>query len=151
MSALTKQNYYNYEEEQLQVSRKKRVIKKKKTNRISLGVIKNWLIILTIFWLSISIIYNYAMITDKKMDIKNLEEEIDDLNAQIDKYNIFLEGLNNTNTIENYAKSYLGMNYPNRKQTVFIEVSEAKAVETEANNEKSNNFSLLEQAIKFFQ
>jgi hypothetical protein len=66
-------------------------------------------------------VYNYAVITDKQMELNNLEIEITNLNNEIDKYNIALESIKNTNSIEEMAKVYLGMNYPTRKQTVFVD------------------------------
>ena len=152
MSALSKRNYsYDYDDQQeLKPKNKKRVIKKKKRNKITLGVIKNWLLVITMFGLGIFIIYNYATITEKKMAINELEDEIVSLNNEIDSYNIFLESLNNTNKIENMAKSYLGMNYPTRKQTVFLNVTYDET--SEANNKgDSEKISLLERAFKFFQ
>ena len=152
MSALSKRNYsYDYDNQHdLEPKIKKRVIKKKKKNKITLGAIKNWLIVISIFGLGILIIYNYASITEKKMTIAELEDEIIALNDEIDGYNIYLESLNNTNMIENMAKSYLGMNYPTRKQTVFLNVAYDENSELAINDEESQ-VSLLERAFNFFQ
>lgn len=152
MSALSKRNYsYDYDYQQdLEPKIKKRVIKKKKKNKITIGAIKNWLIVITMFGLGIMIIYNYATITEKKMAITDLEDEIVALNDEIDGYNIYLESLNNTNMIESMAKSYLGMNYPTRKQTVFLNVTYDESSEL-ANEYDENEVSLLERAFRFFQ
>ncbi len=152
MSALSKPNYnYDYDDQQnLEPKIKKRVIKKKKKNRISLGAIKNWMLIISMFGLGIMIIYNYATITEKKMAINNLENEIVSLNDEIDGYNIYLESLNNTNMIENMAKSYLGMNYPTRKQTVFLNIDNGESAELSADDE-INELSLFEKALRFFE
>ena len=152
MSALSKPNYnYDYDNQQnLEPKIKKRVIKKKKKNRISLGAIKNWMLIISMFGLGIMIIYNYATITEKKMAINNLENEIVSLNDEIDGYNIYLESLNNTNMIENMAKSYLGMNYPTRKQTVFLNIDNGESAELSADDE-INELSLFEKALRFFE
>lgn len=152
MSALSKRNYsYDYDNQQdLEPKIKKRVIKKKKKNKITLGAIKNWLIVITMFGLGILIIYNYATITEKKMAIKELEDEIVALNDEIDGYNIYLESLNNTNMIESMAKSYLGMNYPTRKQTVFLNVTYDEDSEL-ANNDDESEVSLLQRAFNLFQ
>ena len=152
MSALSKPNYnYDYDNQQnLEPKIKKRVIKKKKKNRISLGEIKNWMLIISMFGLGIMIIYNYATITEKKMAINNLENEIVSLNDEIDGYNIYLESLNNTNMIENMAKSYLGMNYPTRKQTVFLNIDNGESAELSADDE-INELSLFEKALRFFE
>ncbi len=152
MSALSKRNYsYDYDNQQdLEPKIKKRVIKKKKKNKITIGAIKNWLIVIAIFGLGIMIIYNYATITEKKMAITDLEDEIVALNDEIDGYNIYLESLNNTNMIESMAKSYLGMNYPTRKQTVFLNVTYDENSEL-ANNDDESEVSLLQKAFRLFQ
>jgi cell division protein FtsL len=154
MSALLKPKYeYAYEEQQnIEQEYKKRVIKKKKKNKLNLGVIKTWFMILTIFVMGISIIYNYATITEKKMAINNLDSEIAELNNKIDKHNIYLESLNNTNMIENMAKSYLGMSYPTRKQTVFINSESGKTDDTQlaANQDEEKKLSILEKTYNYF-
>lgn len=152
MSALSKRNYsYDYDNQQdLEPKIKKRVIKKKKKNKITIGAIKNWLIVIAIFGLGIMIIYNYATITEKKMAITDLDDEIVALNDEIDGYNIYLESLNNTNMIESMAKSYLGMNYPTRKQTVFLNVTYDENSEL-ANNDDESEVGLLQRAFRLFQ
>ena len=151
MSALSKRNYnYDYENQQdFEPKIKKRVIKKKNKNKITLGVIKNWLLVTTMFCLGILIIYNYATITEKKMTINDLDEEIVALNNDIDSYNIYLESLNNTNMIENMAKSYLGMSYPSRKQTVFLDVTYKD--KSQLASEEESQVSLLERAFRLFE
>lgn len=155
MSALLKPKYeYAYEEQQnLQPEKKKRVIKKKKKNKISLGAIKNWLMIIAIFGMGIMIIYNYATITEQKMAIRTLEKEIITSNNEIDNYNIYLESqLNNTNKIEDMAKSYLGMTYPSRKQTVFLssETNDSNDIEIVSNEEDVKELGLFEKALSYF-
>ncbi len=154
MSALLKPKYdYAYEEQQnLGQENKKRVIKKKKRNKLSLGAIKTWFMIIAIFGMGISIIYNYATITEKKMAINNLDKEIAELNNKIDGHNIYLESLNNTNMIENMAKSYLGMSYPTRKQTVFLNSESSKSDEEQlvANENQEKKLNFFEKTYNYF-
>ena len=110
-------NKYSSERE---YSPKKR-IKQKKSNNHFIENFKNTIMIAVTFILGILIIYNYALITDKQMELNNLGVQITNLNDEIDKYNIALESIKNTNSIEEMAKVYLGMNYPTRKQTVFVD------------------------------
>lgn len=154
MSALLKPKYeYAYEEQQnLEQDYKKRVIKKKKKNKLNVGAIKTWFMIMAIFSMGICIIYNYATITEKKMAINNLDSEIAELNNKIDSHNIYLESLNNTNMIENMAKSYLGMSYPTRKQTVFLNSESGKKDDTQlaANQNEEKKLSFLEKTFNYF-
>lgn len=154
MSAVLKPNYeYAYEEQQnLGQNYKKSVIKKKKKNKLSLGVLKSWFLTIIMFCMGIAIVYNYATITEKKMTINNLESEIAELNNNIDSHNIYLESLNNTNMIENMAKSYLGMSYPTRKQTVFLNSESGKQDDTQIaiNQSEEKKLNILEKTYNYF-
>lgn len=120
MSALRKETIdYDYGQEYAKKIKKTR-IKKKKKNKIVIDSLKNTFMLAAAFVLGIVIIYNYAVITDKKMEINDLNQEIATMNDDIDELNIDLESIKNTNKIEEMAKTYLGMNYPTRKQTVFL-------------------------------
>ena len=122
-------------------SQKKRIKGKKKNNTITESL-KNSAIIAITFILGILIVYNYAVITDKQMELNNLGIEITNLNNEIDKYNIALESIKNTNSIEEMAKVYLGMNYPTRKQTVFVDFTYGSDT-TEENNIMAKDENLL--------
>lgn len=120
---------------------KKRIKTKKKNNTLKESI-KNSAMIAITFLLGILIVYNYAVITDKQMELNNLEIEITNLNNEIDKYNIALESIKNTNSIEEMAKVYLGMNYPTRKQTVFVDFTYGSDT-TEENNIVAKDENLL--------
>lgn len=153
MSALTKKNYnYDHEEDKNRQIKKKRVIKKKKKNTINLGVIKNLFFVIAVFCLGITIVYNYSTITEKKMQIQNLNDEITSYDDKINQYNIAIESkLNNTNNIEILAKNYLGMNYPTRKQTVFLDVTYDKVDETLKENSNEKIMSFIDKALNLFR
>lgn len=154
MSAVLKPKYDYALEEQYNLEHKikKRVIKKKKRNKLNLGAIKTWFMIMAIFGMGVSIIYNYATITEKKMAINNLEKEIAELNNKIEGHNIYLESLNNTNMIENMAKSYLGMSYPTRKQAVFLnsECGKIEEVELAINQNEEKTLNIFEKTYNYF-
>jgi hypothetical protein len=79
------------------------------------------------------------------------------LNDDIDSYNIALESIKNTNSIEELAKAYLGMNYPTRKQTVFVDFtygnSEITEDETKAALEGNGNIlvGIIDKVVSFIQ
>ena len=120
----------------------KKRIKTKKKNNTFIESLKNSAMIAITFILGILIVYNYAVITDKQMELNNLSIEITNLNSEIDKYNIALESIKNTNSIEEMAKVYLGMNYPTRKQTVFLDFTYGSDT-TEENNIMAKDETLL--------
>lgn len=156
MSALRKEAIeFDYGQDTEQYSPNKRRIKRKKNNNV-IESFKNTMMLAVTFILGILIVYNYAVITDKQMALNTLNEEIVDLNDDIDQYNIALESIKNTNSIEEMAKAYLGMNYPTRKQTVFVDFAYGNAEttedETEVLAEDENLFvGLLDKVVSFIR
>ncbi|NLJ59009.1 MAG: hypothetical protein GX339_09220 [Tissierellia bacterium] len=153
MSALRKEAIeYNYKEENY--SPKKR-IKGKKKNNYFIESFKNTAMIGITFILGILIVYNYAVITDKQMELNNLTLEISNLNDEIDRHNIALESIKNTNSIEEMAKVYLGMNYPTRKQTVFIDFTYGSDIIEDESNivAKDENIlvGLIDKVVSFIR
>lgn len=156
MSALRKEAIeFDYGQDTEQYSPNKRRIKRKKNNNV-IESFKNTMMLAVTFILGILIVYNYAVITDKQMALNTLNQEIVDLNDDIDQYNIALESIKNTNSIEEMAKAYLGMNYPTRKQTVFVDFAYGNAEttedETEVLAEDENLFvGLLDKVVSFIR
>jgi len=154
MSALRKEAVELQEHgREKEYSQKKR-IKGKKRNNTFIESLKNSAMIAITFILGILIVYNYAVITDKQMELNNLNIEIENLNNEIDKYNIALESIKNTNSIEEMAKVYLGMNYPTRKQTVFVDFTYGPdAIEEKNIMAKDENLlvGLIDKVISFIR
>lgn len=153
MSALRKEvvELQNYGQEEYSP---KKSIKRKKKNNHFIESFKNSAMIAITFILGILIVYNYAMITDKQMELNNLSIEIQNLNDEIDRHNIALESIKNTNSIEEMAKVYLGMNYPTRKQTVFVDFTYGSETEDETNiMAKDENLlvGLIDKVVSFIR
>lgn len=158
MSAIRKEAIdLDYGQESVEYSPKKKRIKRKKKNINVIESIKNTAMIAVTFALGILIVYNYAVITDKQMELNSLNQEIETLNDDIDDYNIALESIKNTNSIEEMAKAYLGMNYPTRKQTVFVDFtygsSETTEDETQTAKEENKNIlvGIIDKVVSFIQ
>lgn len=156
MSALRKEVLdFDYQESLVNSPNKKRIKKNKKNNNV-IENLKNTFMLAITFALGILIVYNYAVITDKQMELYSINKEIVALNDNIDSYNIALESIKNTNSIEEMAKTYLGMNYPTRKQTVFVDFtygsSDTNENETKmAKEEKSVLVGILDKVASFIQ
>lgn len=159
MSSIRKRDIYEYDTKKRNTNsnRKKNLktkIKKKKKSVISFQSFKNLMMIISVFIFGLVIIFNYAMITDKNMTISNINDEIELLSKEKEEILITLESIKNTNIIEEKAKNYLGMNYPTRAQTEFIDVTYTKEISIEqyAENEKSDSYitSFLEIAGDLF-
>lgn len=154
MSALRKEAYEYYQESLEYSPKKKKRIKRKSKNKIFIQSLKNTTMVASAFLLGILIIYNYAVITDKKMELYNVNNEIEQLNSDINDYNVALESLKNTTKIEEMAKTYLGMNYPTRKQTVFVEFAYGQTEDETnmlANENKNQLYGLIDKVIGFIQ
>lgn len=158
MSALRKEVIdLDYGQESVEHSPKKKRIKRNKKNNNVIESFKNTVMIAITFVLGIIIVYNYALITDKQMEISILNQDIATLNDDIDAYNIALESIKNTNSIEEMAKAYLGMNYPTRKQTVFVDFTYGSSDTTEngtmATEEESKNIlvGIIDKVVSFIQ
>lgn len=158
MSALRKEVIdLDYGQESVEYSPKKKRIKRNKKNNNVIESFKNFSLIAITFALGILIVYNYAVITDKQMELNNLNQVIASLNDDVDAYNITLESIKNTNSIEEMAKAYLGMNYPTRKQTVFIDFtygsSDTNENETKAAEDENKNIlvGLIDKVVSFIQ
>lgn len=153
MSALRKEAYEFYQEPQKYYPKKKR-IKNKKRNKMVIQSFKNTAMVATTFLLGILIIYNYAVITDKKMELQNINSNIEQLYNDINEYNVALESIKNTNKIEEVAKNYLGMNYPTRKQTVFIDFAYGETEDETnvlADDNQNQLYALIDKVIGFIQ
>lgn len=157
MSALRKEAIeFDYGQE-IEYSPNKKRIKRNKRNNNVIENLKNTAMIAITFILGILIVYNYAVITDKQMELNTLNEEITNLNDDVDKYNIALESIKNTNSIEEMAKTYLGMNYPSRKQTVFVDFAYGNSDTTEDETgilaEENPNvlIGLLDKVVSFIR
>lgn len=135
----------------------KRRIKRNKKNNNVIESLKNTFMLVITFVLGIIIVYNYAIITDKQMELYTLNKDIVNLNNDIAAYDIALESIKNTNSIEELAKTYLGMNYPTRKQTVFVDFKyggpETTEDETDKAKEKGQNILLgiVDKVVSFIQ
>ncbi|MDF2949411.1 MAG: hypothetical protein K0R07_1443 [Sedimentibacter sp.] len=158
MSALRKEVLdIDYGQESIEYSPKKKRIKRNKKNNNVIESFKNFSMIAITFALGILIVYNYAVITDKQMELNSINQEIATLNDDIDSYNIALESIKNTNSIEELAKAYLGMNYPTRKQTVFVDFtygnSETTEDETKAALKGNGNMlvGIIDKVVSFIQ
>lgn len=155
MSALRKEVIDIDYGQELNSPNKKRIKRNKKNNNV-IESIKNTIMLVITFVLGITIVYNYAIITDKQMELHTINKEIANLNNDIAAYDIALESIKNTNSIEELAKAYLGMNYPTRKQTVFVDFKYGSPEETNDETlkaEKGQNILLgiVDKVVSFIQ
>lgn len=130
MSAIRKESFdYDISSKDKKYYQNKKRINNKKRNKIFIDSFKSTAMICIVFVLGIVTIYNYSLIIDKKQKINELNMEIEKLSKDIEKYSVALDSLKSSNDIEFIAKSKLGMDYPTRDQTVFMDFKYEKTYE----------------------
>ncbi|MDW7668506.1 MAG: hypothetical protein SCJ93_06755 [Bacillota bacterium] len=96
--------------------------------------------LLIAFILGLTIIYNYAIITQTRMEIDDINREINLLSKEREDMIILIESTKNTGIIEENARAFLGMDYPDLNQRTFLEVAyseEPKEIAMESTNQNA--------------
>jgi cell division protein FtsL len=112
------ERYYRMKEETMLNSKKKKC--QAPTSFIQ---IKYFLYVAIIFVLSLGMIFNYATITQRKMEINDLKKDITLIEKQKEDIIIALETIKNSNIIEENAMNFLGMDYALSTQNHFLSIS----------------------------
>lgn len=84
--------------------------------------------ILTIFAMSMIIIYRFNIINEKNLKSQSLKKELEQVDATLASAQIEVEQNTDLNKIEAYAKQQLGMQKPGKNQTIYVDTSEASRV-----------------------
>jgi cell division protein FtsL len=95
--------------------------------------------LLIAFILGLTIIYNYAIITQTRMEIDDINKEINLLTKEKEDMLVLIESAKNTGIIEENARTFLGMDYPDLNQRTFIEVAyseDTKEIAMENSNQQ---------------
>ncbi|MFO7887450.1 MAG: septum formation initiator family protein [Eubacteriales bacterium] len=105
----------------------KRKVKAKKKKKFKISTqFKYFSYLLIAFILGLTIIYNYAIITQTRMEIDDINKEINTLSKEKEDMLVLIESAKNTGIIEENAKNFLGMDYPDLNQRTFVEVAYSK-------------------------
>lgn len=134
MSAIQEKKYIDYSDIERYYQIKEETTLKNKTKSIqrqnhnNIIQIKYFVYAAIIFGLALGIIYNYATITQIKMEINDLNKAIVLLDKQKEDVLISLESIKNSNIIENNATNYLGMNYAKNSQNSFISINYSSSI-----------------------
>ncbi len=102
---------------------KKRIKSKNREKTKNNSQAKFFLYLLICFILVLTIIYNYAIITQTNMEIDEISRDITSLTKEKEDILVLIESTKNTGIIEDNARTFLGMDYPDINQRDFIEVS----------------------------
>lgn len=94
------------------------------------------------FAMTMVITYRYNMISEKNFESQNLKSKLAAVEASVLNKQIEVEQGTDLNKIEAYAKQQLGMQKPDKNQTIYVDTSKGvQAVET------SEDTTVLEKAI----
>src|SRR6056297_1636542 len=121
------------------IPKRKVKTKKRKTFKISTQF-KYFSYLLIAFILGLTIIYNYAIITQTRMEIDGINKEMNLLIKEKEDMLVLIESTKNTGIIEENARTFLGMDYPDLNQRSFIEVAyseKPKEIAMENSNQKA--------------
>ena len=120
----------------------KRVQQAKKRNNASLVAF-----ILSAFTMSMIVIYRFNIINEKNLRVQELKSELEQTETTLVSAQIQVEQSTDLNQIEAYAKQQLGMQKPEKNQTIYVDTSEASKVVSEA----SNDTTILEKVTNFIR
>ena len=104
--------------------------------------------ILTAFAMTMLITYRFNVISEKNLKAQELKDELNSVEAALLNSQIDVEQNTNLDEIEAYAKQKLGMQKPDKNQTVYIDTSDSTA---EVEEGESLNFieKIIEQIKDF--
>ena len=104
--------------------------------------------ILTAFAMTMLITYRFNVISEKNLKAQELKDELNSVEAALLNSQIDVEQNTNLDEIEAYAKQKLGMQKPDKNQTVYINTSDSTA---EVEEGESLNFieKIIEQIKDF--
>ena len=112
-----------------------------KKNNVSVMVF-----ILSVFAMTLFLTYRYNIISEKNLESQNLKKELSKVESSLLTSQIEVEQETDLNKIEAYAKQQLGMQKPDKNQTIYIDTSLNESV-VEVEN-ISNSFQDIIEKIK---
>ena len=132
-STAKKREYTNdYQDEQLNVKRRYGKNKiNRATNQKTKRRVSTVAFILCVFTMAMVLTYRYNLISEKNLQAQELKEELAAAESALLNAKIDVEQQTDLNKIEAYAKQQLGMQKPDKNQTIYVDTSNtAQTIET---------------------
>ena len=104
--------------------------------------------IFCIFAMTMVITYRYNVISEKNLQTQNLKSELSKVESNLLTSQIEVEQETDLNKIEQYAKQQLGMQKPDKNQTIYVDTSQTGS--TVKVEDDDNLFNKIIQGIKDF-
>lgn len=79
--------------------------------------------ILGVFAMTLILTYRFNMISEKNLEVQNLKKELTKVESSLVSSQIDVEQGTDLNKIEAYAKQQLGMQKPDKNQTIYVDTS----------------------------
>lgn len=79
--------------------------------------------ILSVFAMTLILTYRYNIISEKNLEVQTLKEELTKIESGLVSSQIDVEQGTDLNKIEAYAKQQLGMQKPDKNQTIYVDTS----------------------------
>jgi cell division protein FtsL len=99
----------------------------KATNNVSM-----FFFIICAFSMAMFITYRFNLINEKNLSVQSLKKELSTAEATLASSQIEVEQNTDVNKIEAYAKQQLGMQKPDKNQTIYVDTSKTnKSLEVE--------------------
>lgn len=121
---------YSYSEENIpQREEKKKIEKKinrknKKGNKLFFYKVQTIVTLLITATFCVGILAGYAEISKLKYEVNNLVKESKKVQSEINRLKVEVDKVKRSNLIEEKATATLGMQYPEKRQMVFLEVDD---------------------------
>ena len=96
--------------------------------------------ILSVFAMTMLLTYRYNLISEKNLETIKLQSDLSKVESSLLTSQIEVEQSTDLNKIEAYAKQQLGMQKPDKNQTIYVDTSSnTNVVEVENNNNNVQN------------
>lgn len=122
----------------------RRVGKVKIQKQVKANPAKTLAFIFSIFSLTMVLTYRFSIINEKNLESQKLKNQLASAEASLVSAQISVEQSTDLNKIEAYAKQQLGMQKPDKNQTIYVDTSKNMTV-SGAEEEKSSFDNIIEK------
>ncbi len=135
---------YNHNKRNKSVNRNKVSNKKAKKTRTS-----SVIMVLCIFSMALVLVYRYNVINEKNLESQALANDLSKIEATLFSSQMDVELNTDLNQIEDYAKQKLGMQKPDKNQTIYVDTSKSSNL-VKVKNDTSFIQNVTEKISEFF-
>ena len=105
--------------------------------------------VLCIFSMALVLVYRYNVINEKNLESQTLSNDLSKIEAALFSSKMEVEQNTDLNQIEAYAKQKLGMQKPDKNQTIYVDTSKAGNL-VKVQNDTTFIQNIMEKISSFF-